>query len=34
MAQADESIKAGKTLSWDEFWARVRERYAEKTPGL
>ena len=34
MAQADESVKAGKTLSWDEFWAWVRERYAEKTPGL
>jgi hypothetical protein len=26
MVQAEESIKAGKTLSSDEFWAQVRER--------
>lgn len=29
MAQAQESIKAGKTLSSDEFWARVHQQAAD-----
>jgi hypothetical protein len=29
MAQAQESIKVGKTLSSDEFWAQVHQRAAE-----
>ena len=34
MAQADESIKAGKMLSSDEFWARAHQLYAEKATEL
>lgn len=29
MAQADESVKAGRTLSSDEFWMQARTRYKD-----
>jgi hypothetical protein len=29
MAQAEESIKAGKTLSSDEFWTQAQARYKD-----